>query len=401
MPPKQTNSALTHIPTILNILRSSSTTGNDLLRSRDISAAFRNAVDDYAWDIWASVLSPADLANTDSVWLIQRAVDVMAYITEKRAENAQQRPPIATPAYPLTGYHLENVFYTNMHVDIDRLLMSFGLDINIRLVNDQSPLETAIRAFNMPLIRTILEAGADVNIRVDDGDDMLRVFIQQYAAGNHLIRESVLFTIIRMLEAYGFTPSPGDDYADIGDFSFRTVVTVLSHYRVNGRNAEHNTPLHAACINAYDTAISALIARGAVLEARDDFDRTPLLVAAFHGNLGCIRALIREGADVGVFNREGNTALMIMVRDIKYRMVSRLERPGEIGERAQWYLNSDFSDSNIIGYDNALSMLIRDLTQGIPADYRNNAGRTLLDLITARDIPQLTRIVGEVLNAPG
>ena len=227
---------------------------------------------------------------------------MMAYITEKRAENAQQRPPIATPAYPLTGYHLENVFYTNMHVDIDRLLMSFGLYINIRLVNDQSPLETAIRAFNMPLIRTILEAGADVNIRVDDGDDMLRVFIDNTPRATTLFAKASSSPSSACLEAYGFTPSPGDDYADIGEFSFRTVVTVLSHYRVNGRNAEHNTPLHAACINAYDTAISALIARGAVLEARDDFDRTPLLVAAFHGNLGCIRALIREGADVGVFN---------------------------------------------------------------------------------------------------
>ena len=57
---------------------------------------------------------------------------------------------------------------------------------------------------------------------------------------------------------------------------------------------------------------------------------------------------------------------MIMVRDIKYRMVSRLERPGEIGERAQWYLNSDFSDSNIIGYDNALSMLIETSHKAFP-----------------------------------
>jgi uncharacterized protein len=57
--------------------------------------------------------------------------------------------------------------------------------------------------------------------------------------------------------------------------------------------------------------VALLALAGADLEAKDEEGQTALLKAAAHGNLECVRALLKAGAVVTVKDNEGNTALAL------------------------------------------------------------------------------------------
>ncbi|PWT89894.1 MAG: hypothetical protein C5B54_08160 [Acidobacteria bacterium] len=59
------------------------------------------------------------------------------------------------------------------------------------------------------------------------------------------------------------------------------------------------------------TLVSDLIRFGADIDAKDDHDRTPLMLAAAKGNLGMVRMLLDAGADAAYVSGSGETALTI------------------------------------------------------------------------------------------
>ena len=79
------------------------------------------------------------------------------------------------------------------------------------------------------------------------------------------------------------------------------------------------TPLHEAAYRAYATIAATLIAAGADVNAKDDFDDTPL--HSFTGDAAVISLLLSAGADVNVKNNGGETPL--------HRVILNLNRAPE------------------------------------------------------------------------
>ena len=79
---------------------------------------------------------------------------------------------------------------------------------------------------------------------------------------------------------------------------------------VNARDSFEKTPLmHAASFNENPAVIEALIKAGAKVNAKNDFGKTALMYAAwFNRNPAVIEALIKAGADVKVRDKKGKTA---------------------------------------------------------------------------------------------
>jgi ankyrin repeat protein len=75
------------------------------------------------------------------------------------------------------------------------------------------------------------------------------------------------------------------------------------------RNANGNTPLHAALAANQKMAAGLLIGGGADVNAVDAAGWRPLHLAAAHNNLDAMKALIAQGADVSAVNAEGLTPL--------------------------------------------------------------------------------------------
>ena len=69
------------------------------------------------------------------------------------------------------------------------------------------------------------------------------------------------------------------------------------------------TALAIACRNGSDEAAEALCAHGAELDARDDSQRTPLMLAAWEGHTKICEMLLALGADPSLKSKQGKTAL--------------------------------------------------------------------------------------------
>ena len=81
---------------------------------------------------------------------------------------------------------------------------------------------------------------------------------------------------------------------------------------VNERWFDNYTPLHFAAFYASQPNIAALfIENGADVNAKDNYGRTPLYVAAWKGRVNFVTLLLKKGADPGIATNEGKTPLRI------------------------------------------------------------------------------------------
>lgn len=78
---------------------------------------------------------------------------------------------------------------------------------------------------------------------------------------------------------------------------------------LNVKNVRGSTPLHLAAINPDPSAIEALLAAGADVNAADEEGFTPLHMAAFHRQADYALLLLEAGADVNAKTVYGRTPL--------------------------------------------------------------------------------------------
>jgi len=69
------------------------------------------------------------------------------------------------------------------------------------------------------------------------------------------------------------------------------------------------TPLLVAAFEGNLEMVDLLVAHGANIEAQDDWDDTPLNVASWNGNFDVVQKLVELGAKPDVVNTQGNNAL--------------------------------------------------------------------------------------------
>lgn len=106
---------------------------------------------------------------------------------------------------------------------------------------------------------------------------------------------------------------------------------------VNQRAADGTTALHWAVYNDDLALVERLLKAGANVDARNDYDATPLSEAAITGNVKVLRALLAAGANVESPNADGQTALMVVARTSNVEAARLLlERGAAVNAREQW-----------------------------------------------------------------
>lgn len=145
---------------------------------------------------------------------------------------------------------------------------------------------------NLTIVKALLDRGANVNARDEDGTTPL---MSAVSIGH--------IRTIKLLLERGADPRPRSK--DTPTVERGHGVTGLA--TIPGRTAMH----YAADVYGKTIPIfQLLLAHGADINARDGYGRTPLNLMASYGQIEPIRFLLKRGAQVNVKNQWGTTALM-------------------------------------------------------------------------------------------
>jgi Ankyrin repeats (many copies) len=107
------------------------------------------------------------------------------------------------------------------------------------------------------------------------------------------------------------------------------VLSSLNAARVAGsRNAPQPAALLSAAASGDTVQTTALLDQGAALEARDEFGRTPLMLAVMQRKPEVVRLLLDRGADPNAADNAGRTPLQHAKRENLPEVAALLERAG-------------------------------------------------------------------------
>ena len=222
--------------------------------------------------------------------LVDRGADV-------DARNVEQDTP------------LHNACYSG-NMELIMALLNRGADVNASDRYGYTPLHKALMNGHAEVAMALLNRGADVDANNKEGKTPLEIAKEtidkeklRNAAAEYKKNKDLLFAAVKK---QGTTADQINAILDKGAY-------------VNARDAYQKTPLHYACNKRGDIELAmALVDRGADVDARDVNQRTPLHAACGNGLVEVAMALVDRGADVDAKNENQKTpieSLMISNRD--------------------------------------------------------------------------------------
>jgi ankyrin repeat protein len=146
----------------------------------------------------------------------------------------------------------------NGHMEVVKLLIENGADVNLKGEAWYGPLHAAAAKGHLEVVKILLENGADVNIFHHNKP------LHNAAMNGHI-------EVARILLAHG---------ADI-----------------NAKGTDEAAPLHTAVSNNQLEMVKWLLSKGANVNPRAVYGRTPLHSAAFRNNVEIGKILLEHGAD--------------------------------------------------------------------------------------------------------
>lgn len=188
------------------------------------------------------------------------------------------------------------------------MILLFLLALLFVSCHTESALVTAIKANDIVRVRTLLEAGADVNAAVDK-EQRTALHLAAFWGGPELI--DLLLqkgASVSRADAYGRTPL---------HFAARGNCQNINKLVGSGASVDpykgqpYYTPLMEAAVAGNAVAVKCLIDLGADLNRQDGSGFTALMQAVWSGNVESVKVLINAGADANQKNNHDDTALDI------------------------------------------------------------------------------------------
>ncbi|XP_055303155.1 ankyrin-1-like [Sitodiplosis mosellana] len=222
----------------------------------------------------------------------------------------------------LKELHLLHLAAEKGNVDVAKVLISRGVEVDAKNDQQETALHFAARYGRLEVAKILIEHRADVNARngvakrtplhlvVVNGSGMLaRVLCDNGADVNALnvhgdtpLSDAVLYSaldVVKVLVEHNaklYTAAIHD--AAIHDQTGEITKFFIEHGANINRVNDGETPLHAAARHGRTGAAKVLIDHGANVNFRIKDGETPLHLAARHGRVEIVEHLIERGADV-------------------------------------------------------------------------------------------------------
>lgn len=278
-------------------------------------------------------------------------IDVVALLLEHGANaNAARSDDTRQTALYLAA---DGMGSDELAIEVARLLLDKGADINIRVVDYNStegwtPLLAAMQKKRWKLARFLVERGADVDA-------------QSVADGEYD-------------EAMGFGLTPLMHAAKEGDLEMGMML-LHKGARVDKRTVTDRTALSFAAERGLTPFVEALLAAGAVANDSDKNGWTPLMYAS---SAGAAQALLRKGANVNARTTRGSAAVFVHAEngnatEIINALLRHGADPNATNDKGWTPLMAAASNGNSANVQALLD-------GGASPSARNHAGETALNL---------------------
>ena len=305
----------------------------------------------------------------------------------------------------------------NNDKDLVKLFVTHGADVNFTPKDDYSPLHYALWKENVESVKLLVNHGAKFNVKDHDEWTAFRYVV---SSGN---RELLEFFIAKGAKTSDFhTAAWLGDLNQVKHFVEQGtgVNTKDNHFQwtplhwtaftgpqdvvefllakganVNAKDEFNSTPLQYAAVNGHKELVVLLLAKGAKVNATDNWGSTPLHAAARQGHLEIIKLLITKGADIyaktnkgetviSLANKKGHTEIVELLgkhdaenlpkadatKSVRFNDVADLFMTGEAPGPQQFGNYPRFGDVNGDGHE--------DLLVAGASRYNNNQGRLYL-----------------------
>lgn len=190
------------------------------------------------------------------------------------------------------------------NLEITKLLLKAGSDIDFHDVYVQSPLMAAAQAGQLDLVKFLVEKGADVNAMSGNHGSAL------HCAAKGGFQEVITYLLDQGADINAYSDIPGTPLNIAARNSHIGLLNYLVDMgaRVNVENETQVSALRRAANRGDKESVVFLLSKGANLEPTGD-QRSALYAAAQFGHTDLVDILLSKGADINRQSRDG-TALM-------------------------------------------------------------------------------------------
>jgi ankyrin repeat protein len=194
----------------------------------------------------------------------------------------------------------------NPNEKIVKVLIKAGADVNIRNNDLKTALMYAVEGVDDEIVKVLIDAGSDVNIQDDYNRTALIYAVE--TRRNRTINKKIVELLIEKGADVNTRDSEGTTplmFASMGENIEIINILIENGGNVNGKSDDDMTPLMFA---ESDKVVNILIKNGADMNARNENGMTPLMFAEFDK---VVNILIKNGADVNARRKDGETALFM------------------------------------------------------------------------------------------
>ena len=188
-------------------------------------------------------------------------------------------------------------------INIMKLLIENGANINYTDENGFNPLNIAIESGDMELTKFLITNGANVNSLMQDGVSLIGYAIAQ----NNM---DLLQILIENGANVNYTG--GDSWANTplqtaSRLGLDNVVRILlsRNVDINAVDINGNTALHTAALNSQLSVVKLLLEKNTNLDIQNKVGNTALHLAVISGNIDIVGELVLKGANTRIRNNDG------------------------------------------------------------------------------------------------